>query len=359
MATGALSPLLLSLCLIGLALQRVDAAINAMFVFGDSTVDVGNNNYLNDTKAKANFPHYGIDFPGSVATGRFSNGYNTADLLAQQLGFPMSPPPFLSLSTPKCLTEQMFKGINFASGGSGILDQTGPLQVGEVIPMNTQVQNFATVRRQMDKLAGPAGAADFLSRSLFFISAGSNDMFEYSSKSHGNDTAFIANLTSTYGKHLKALYNFGARKFGIVSIPPLGCCPSQRLRNQTGGCYEMLNSLSRGFYPAIGATLQGLQSELPEMSYALGNGYEMVAYIFEDPQPLHFKELKIACCGSGKYNGSTPCAPTLPFCANRTDHLFWDWFHPTEAVSEMAAETLYSGNRKFVTPINFKELALL
>lgn len=48
----------------------------------------------------------------------------------------------------------------------------------------------------------------------------------------------------------------------------------------------MLNSLSRGFYPAIGATLQGLQSELPEMSYALGNGYEMVAYIFEDPQPL-------------------------------------------------------------------------
>lgn len=83
MATGALSPLLLSLCLIGLALQRVDAAINAMFVFGDSTVDVGNNNYLNDTKAKANFPHYGIDFPGSVATGRFSNGYNTADLLGK------------------------------------------------------------------------------------------------------------------------------------------------------------------------------------------------------------------------------------------------------------------------------------
>lgn len=50
------------------------------FVFGDSLVDNGNNNGL-ITEAKVNYPPYGVDFPGGVATGRFSNGENTADIL--------------------------------------------------------------------------------------------------------------------------------------------------------------------------------------------------------------------------------------------------------------------------------------
>lgn len=52
-----------------------------IFVFGDSTADVGTNNYLNDSKARADFPHNGIDFPHSRPTGRFSNGLNSADSL--------------------------------------------------------------------------------------------------------------------------------------------------------------------------------------------------------------------------------------------------------------------------------------
>ena len=55
----------------------------AMYVFGDSTLDVGNNNYLPGTNVpRANRPYYGIDLPGSgKPTGRFSNGYNTADFV--------------------------------------------------------------------------------------------------------------------------------------------------------------------------------------------------------------------------------------------------------------------------------------
>ncbi|KAG1361030.1 putative GDSL esterase/lipase [Cocos nucifera] len=55
--------------------------VPAIYVFGDSTADVGNNNYLPGSNAKANFPHYGIDFPHSRPTGRFSNGYNGIDFL--------------------------------------------------------------------------------------------------------------------------------------------------------------------------------------------------------------------------------------------------------------------------------------
>jgi hypothetical protein len=54
--------------------------IPTIFMFGDSIVDPGNNNNR-ITEAKANFPPYGQDFPGGVATGRFSNGLVPGDLL--------------------------------------------------------------------------------------------------------------------------------------------------------------------------------------------------------------------------------------------------------------------------------------
>lgn len=53
-----------------------------LFIFGDSTFDVGTNNFINST-AKANVPFYGIDFPNSIPTGRFSNGLNTADQIGK------------------------------------------------------------------------------------------------------------------------------------------------------------------------------------------------------------------------------------------------------------------------------------
>lgn len=51
----------------------------AVFIFGDSLVDVGNNNYLKKTIVKGNFLPHGIDYPGRKPTGRFCNGKNVAD----------------------------------------------------------------------------------------------------------------------------------------------------------------------------------------------------------------------------------------------------------------------------------------
>jgi phospholipase/lecithinase/hemolysin len=56
-------------------------AVPAVYVFGDSLADVGNNNHLQLSLLKANFPHNGVDYPGRKATGRFSNGHNFADFL--------------------------------------------------------------------------------------------------------------------------------------------------------------------------------------------------------------------------------------------------------------------------------------
>lgn len=57
--------------------NRRKEMVPAMFIFGDSLIDNGNNNNL-ASFAKANYYPYGIDFNGGP-TGRFSNGYTMVD----------------------------------------------------------------------------------------------------------------------------------------------------------------------------------------------------------------------------------------------------------------------------------------
>lgn len=52
--------------------------VPAMIIFGDSIVDVGNNNNIS-TLIKANFPPYGRDFVTHRPTGRFCNGKLATD----------------------------------------------------------------------------------------------------------------------------------------------------------------------------------------------------------------------------------------------------------------------------------------
>lgn len=67
-----------------LAIFRIaNAEVPAIFIFGDSTADVGTNDFLPGSKFRVNFPFNGIDFPHGKPTGRFSNGLNSADFLGQ------------------------------------------------------------------------------------------------------------------------------------------------------------------------------------------------------------------------------------------------------------------------------------
>ena len=59
-------------------------SVPAIFVFGDSTADPGNNNFVS-TIFKGNFPPYGRDFPGQVPTGRFTNGRLVSDFIGNYI----------------------------------------------------------------------------------------------------------------------------------------------------------------------------------------------------------------------------------------------------------------------------------
>lgn len=61
----------------------------ATFVFGDSLVDAGNNNYI-VTLSRANYAPNGIDFDGHQPTGRYTNGRTIVDILGDKHFAPSS-----------------------------------------------------------------------------------------------------------------------------------------------------------------------------------------------------------------------------------------------------------------------------
>ena len=58
--------------------------VPAIITFGDSAVDVGNNDYI-PTFFKANYPPYGRDFVNHKPTGRFCDGKLATDLTGNPL----------------------------------------------------------------------------------------------------------------------------------------------------------------------------------------------------------------------------------------------------------------------------------
>ncbi|KAI8021704.1 GDSL esterase/lipase [Camellia lanceoleosa] len=153
------------------------------------------------------------------------------------------------------------------------------------------------------------------------------------------------------------LYNFGARKFGIIGVLPIGCCPARRVYNATGGCLEGMNNFARAFHFALDTLMRKISSELPEMKYSLGNTHELIINVIQNPSHFNLKDVETACCGAGRLNAEIPCNVTSNLCVNRKEYLFWDMCHPTQTASQLVAVTLYDGPPRFVTPINFHQLA--
>ncbi|CAN6976411.1 unnamed protein product [Brassica oleracea var. botrytis] len=182
----------ITIFLIFLGLLRIDsfpgletatgtaASVPAVYVLGDSLVDAGNNNYLAISISKANYPHNGVDFPGSIATGRFCNGKNAADAIAEKFGLPL-PPPYLSLKGIFKEEERKaaaLSGVNFASGGAAIFNGSDQ-QLRQSIPLSYQVNNWLSIHKELTSQLDPSEAQIHLSKSLFFVVIGSNDIFDY------------------------------------------------------------------------------------------------------------------------------------------------------------------------------------
>ncbi|KAJ8754607.1 hypothetical protein K2173_010698 [Erythroxylum novogranatense] len=338
----------LSLLIVGLQVS-VAQMVPAMYVFGDSLVDVGNNNHLPLSAVKANFPHNGIDFPGRKATGRFCNGKNAADVIAEKVGLPSSP-PFLSL--PSKNASSAITGVNFASGGAGIFNGSDQA-LKQSLPLTQQVGYY-------EQSVGNVGAQTQLSKSLIVIVIGSNDLFGYSGSSKLQKSTtpqqYVDLMAATLKGLVKRIYATGARKFLLAGVAPIGCSPSQRAKNKSEECNEHLNSMSVMYNQASKSMLEELKSELHGLSYSYFDTYTSLLNLIQKPSDYGFNEVKAACCGLGDLKANVPCLPIATYCSNRKDHVFWDPYHPTEIAARILVDTLFDGHPDYAFPINLRQL---
>ncbi|KAH7675580.1 GDSL lipase/esterase protein [Dioscorea alata] len=345
----------LLLCLI-LLHGHAKASSPAMYVFGDSLADVGNNNHITFSLLKANFPHNGIDYPGHKATGRFSNGNNSVDFLADYLGLP-SPPPYLSIKSNANKTQAFLNGLNFASGGAGVFDSTNQ---DHCLSFNQQINYYSSVFTTLAQQLGSTEAENHLSKSIFTFVIGSNDIFAYDpDKTKLTTQQYAQSMVSTLQGQLKTLYNLGARKFLFVGTGPIGCCPSQRAKSKTNECNAVTDNLSTQYNKGTSSLLNQLKSSLTGFSYSFFDTFSSLMQCIQNPASYGFTEIKAACCGLGNMNAKLACIPLSSYCSDRKKYMFWDPYHPTEIAAALLASTAVNGAPPLVFPINAMQLSAI
>ncbi|XP_042480161.1 GDSL esterase/lipase 7-like [Macadamia integrifolia] len=330
--------------------------VPALYVFGDSIVDSGNNDFLN-TSSKVNYKPYGIDFPAGP-TGRFSNGNTFAEFLAQYLGLPFAP-PYLGLSEDQ--KSEIITGMNYASGSSGILRKTGSA-IGMNLALQIQIELFQeTVKHYLPKnFKTNDELSNYLSKSIFVVVTGNNDYLNnylqparYNSSSLYGPVEFSSFLLKEFKQGLQDIYNLGARKFLVFNIGPIGCTPALLYSlNLTSGCAENLNQLVSLYNEGLPNMLQELSDSLNGSSFVLGKFYEVSYDLNQNPYKNGFTN-RSSCCVVN--HATTQCLQDVSPCMDRATHIYWDGFHPSQQASFMFATGCFFGTTQ-CTPLNILEL---
>ncbi|KAK3159011.1 hypothetical protein QOZ80_2AG0144500 [Eleusine coracana subsp. coracana] len=312
------------------------------YVFGDSMSDVGNNNYFQMSLAKSNYPWYGIDYPSGEATGRFTNGKTIGDYMAEKFGVP-PPPPFLSLSL---YGKDVLGGVNFASGGAGILNETGVYFV-QYLSFDEQITCFETVKKAMVAKIGKEAAEAVVNAALFQIGLGSNDYinnflqpFMADGTTYTHDQ-FVRLLITTLDRQLKRLYGLGARKVAFNGLAPMGCIPSQRVRSTDGQCLREVNEYALQFNAAAKKLLDGMNARLPGAQMTLADTYSVVMELIDHPEKHGFTTAHTSCCNVDTEVGGL-CLPNTRPCRDRSAFVFWDAYHTSDAANKVIADRLWA-----------------
>ncbi|BAF20059.1 GDSL esterase/lipase At4g26790 [Oryza sativa Japonica Group] len=315
------------------------AKVPAVIVFGDSTVDTGNNNVV-ATMLKSNFPPYGRDL--GAATGRFCNGRLPPDFMSEALGLPPLVPAYLD---PAYGIADFARGVCFASAGTGLDNATAGVLA--VIPLWKEVEYFKEYQRRLRRHAGRAAARRIVRDALYVVSIGTNDFLEnYFLLVTGRFKQFTVGefedfLVAQAAGFLAAIHRLGARRVAFAGLSAIGCLPLERTLNALrGGCVEEYNQVARDYNVKLNAMIAGLQSSLPGLKIAYVPVYDDMLNLINNPSTLGLENVEQGCCATGMFEMSYLCNEKNPLtCPDADKYFFWDSFHPTEKVNRFFANS--------------------
>ncbi|CAJ2646633.1 unnamed protein product [Trifolium pratense] len=307
--------------------------VPAVFVFGDSVVDSGNNNYIN-TMVRCDFLPYGQDFgSGNHPTGRFSNGLVPSDIIASKFGVKKLLPASLD---PKLQLEDLLTGVSFASGGAGYDPLTS--QLASVISLSEQLDMFKKYKNKINEAIGEERMNMTISKSVYIICIGSDDIANTYAQTpyrrfNYDIPSYIDFLASHSSNFLQELYGLGARRIGVLGMPNIGCVPSQRTigGGMDRGCLDYENTAARLFNSKLVSQLDAFQYKFPEAKFVYLDIYNPLMHMVQNPAKYGFEVADTGCCGTGDIEVSILCNRySSDICSNPSSYIFWDSYHPTQ-----------------------------
>ncbi|KAL8244495.1 hypothetical protein R6Q59_010753 [Mikania micrantha] len=298
-----------------------------------------------------------------MPTGRYTNGRTIVDILGQELGLQEYTPPYLAPNTTGTI---LLLGVNYASGGGGIVNETGKIFVGR-INLDAQLDNFANTRQDIISRIGAPAAQDLFNGALFSVTIGSNDFINNyltpvvstAEQTLVPPEVFVGDLISRFRGQLKRLYDMGARKIVVPNVGPIGCIPYLRDINPSAGdnCVALANHLAQLFSLQLKDLLQELSFSLKGSTFIFADVYRIVSDIIQNQKSYGFDNADSACCYvTGQHGGLVPCGPTSKVCPDRSKYVFWDPYHPSDATNAVIAKRLMDGDVEYISPLNLRAL---
>ncbi|CAB9512026.1 GDSL-like Lipase/Acylhydrolase [Seminavis robusta] len=287
-------------------------AFNHMIIFGDSFSDTGNIYAASNQTAPASPPYY---------QGRYSNGLNYADFLAERLG-----------------KEEGFIQ-NYACGGattdSNVISAESTFLQGPVPAVNEQIQTFTADQAESSSLLNS-------NSTLYILYSGYNDywwwMYRHSENATGSSLLpseaamerFAEQVSSAVVGNIVNLYEdsrVSGRHFLVADLAPMKHFPEAT--NYTSEYLEAYHFLTQRHNALLEEKLDLFQKE------RFGLEDDEVATI----QRLKIHDLYMSLLRNPTENGFSPTTTNMVDtkaclsgdiqCALPFGNLFWDDYHPT------------------------------
>lgn len=274
------------------------ASFPAIYVFGDSLSDAGNDWQLTLRRVPLSPPY---------SHGRFTNG----PVWIQDLGVA------LGIST---LKPSLLGGSDYAYGGA----QSGPTSVHTVSPIDlpAQLAEFEA------NVAHPNSGA------LYVLWIGANDLFDILSKnltpsaqSHAigdvirNEEVFVTAITLRGASHLL-----------VLTAPDLGVTPT--ITGQGAAVSKAATALVQQYNAQLTSRMQFL-AWLYGLDLTLVDTFTLLDSAIADPARYGFTNVT-APCWTGNYTSPQGTLCALGEAAQNR-YLFWDEVHPTARAHAFAA----------------------
>ncbi|XP_057867711.2 GDSL esterase/lipase At1g28600 isoform X2 [Cryptomeria japonica] len=154
---------------------------------------------------------------------------------------------------------------------------------------------------------------------------------------------------------IKKLHGTGAGNFLVIGVPPQGCSPFYlTVLNGSKDEYKCLvevNEIHRLHETKLKIALRDLREQLRDSNILFADYYRAFMSVIRHPAK-HVRN--VACCGAGgeyNYNPAAVCGTSSSKrCSKPENYVYWDDFHPTDALNKIIAAKFASG--KYVEPPN-------